>query len=233
MGAPRIHGEFVQLGFDISEPAVSRYLQTLRRNHNDDNARSWQAFLNNHQEVFAAFDFFTVPTFTFSILYCFFVIEHDRRRILHFNVTAHPTAEWIVQQLCEALPFHVAFDICCLIATPNSVATCESFSRQATSNRFGRAFGVHGRTESQSVGSAVLAAICSTTSFPLMNSTCGGLAANISLITTTTEPTSVWGRRHQQDDLLSRGQTERPVLWLCPESAVSITAIPGLQRLDR
>src|SRR3954465_12452583 len=59
---------------------------------------------NNHREVIAAFDFFTVPTLWFRTLYCFFAIEHDRRRILHFNVTFHPTSEWIMQQLREAFP---------------------------------------------------------------------------------------------------------------------------------
>ena len=62
------------------------------------------AFLQNHREVIAAFYFFTVPTVTFRVLYCFFVIEHERRKILHCNVTPHPTAEWIVQQLREAFP---------------------------------------------------------------------------------------------------------------------------------
>ena len=61
-------------------------------------------FLQNHREIIAAMDFFTVPTLTFRILYCFFVMEHGRRRILHFNVTQHPTSFWIVQQLREALP---------------------------------------------------------------------------------------------------------------------------------
>jgi putative transposase len=60
--------------------------------------------LQNHREVIAAFDFFTVPTVTFPLLYCFFVIEHRRRRILRFNVTDHPTTEWVVQQLREAFP---------------------------------------------------------------------------------------------------------------------------------
>src|SRR6266404_9035737 len=62
-------------------------------------------FLRNHREAIAAMDFFTVPTITISSLYCFFVISHDRRRILHFNVTKHPTSSWIVQQLREAFPF--------------------------------------------------------------------------------------------------------------------------------
>jgi putative transposase len=61
------------------------------------------AFLNHHREVIVAFDFFTVPTLSFRTLYCFFVIEHGRRRILHFHCTEHPTANWIVQQLREAL----------------------------------------------------------------------------------------------------------------------------------
>ena len=69
-----------------------------------DPKQKWLAFLQNHREVIAAFDFFTVPTVTFRVLYCFFVIEHERRKILHCNVTQHPTAEWIVQQLREAFP---------------------------------------------------------------------------------------------------------------------------------
>ena len=64
-------------------------------------AKRWAAFLNNHREAIAAMDFFTVPTLTFGVLYCFFVIAHDRRRILHCNVTMHPTSAWVVQQLRE------------------------------------------------------------------------------------------------------------------------------------
>jgi putative transposase len=65
----------------------------------------WLAFLRNHREAIAAMDFFTVPTITFGVLYCFFVIGHDRRRILHFNVTRQPTSLWVVQQLREAFPY--------------------------------------------------------------------------------------------------------------------------------
>lgn len=103
-GAPRIHGELLRLGFDISEPTISRYLRRLGRNPDQSKAKQWMAFLSNHREVIVAFDFFTVPNLTFRIYYCFFVIEHGRRRILHFNATAHPTCDWIVQQLREALP---------------------------------------------------------------------------------------------------------------------------------
>lgn len=57
----------------------------------------WLAFHQNHREVIVAFDFFTVPTLSFRLLYCFFVVEHGRRKILHFNVTRHPSAAWVVQ----------------------------------------------------------------------------------------------------------------------------------------
>ena len=98
-GAPRIHGELLELGFEVSEPTVSRYLQRLKRQPDQSKVQRWLAFLQNHREVIAAFDFFTVPTLSFRVLYCFFVIEHHRRRILHFNATAHPMSDWILQQL--------------------------------------------------------------------------------------------------------------------------------------
>jgi putative transposase len=101
-GAPKIHGEILKLGFVVSERTVARYLRRIRRR--GDPANRWLAFLQNHREVIVAFDFFTVPTITFKLLYCFFVIEHGRRKVLHFNVTRHPTAEWVVQQLSEAVP---------------------------------------------------------------------------------------------------------------------------------
>src|SRR6516162_10122556 len=84
-GAPRIHGELLTLGFDISERTVSRWMK--RMSMNPDRAKSWLAFLRNHREAIVAMDFFTVPTITFSVLYCFFLIGRDRRRILHCNVT--------------------------------------------------------------------------------------------------------------------------------------------------
>ena len=90
-GAPRIHCEIQKLGFVISERTVARYLRQMRRRGNS--RKQWLTFLQNHREVIVAFDFFTIPTATFRLLYCFFVIEHGRRRIVHFNVTRHPTAD--------------------------------------------------------------------------------------------------------------------------------------------
>jgi putative transposase len=102
-GAPRIHGELLKLGFKVSEPTVSRWLQRVPRSPNVGGR--WLTFLRNHRPAIAAMDFFTVPTITFGVLYCFFVISHDRRKILQFNVTRRPTALWIVQQIREAWPY--------------------------------------------------------------------------------------------------------------------------------
>lgn len=105
-GAPRIHGELLKLGFIISEPTVSRWLRRMPRH--PDLGKRWLAFLRNHREAIAAMDFFTVPTLTFGVLYCFFIIGHDRRRILRFNVTRNPSSLWIVQQMREAWPYSQA-----------------------------------------------------------------------------------------------------------------------------
>ena len=102
-GAPRIHGELLKLGFQLSEITVSRWLRRIPRT--PDPAQRWLTFLRNHREAIAAMDFFTVPTLTFGILYCFFVISHDRRKILCFNVTRNPHALWIAQQMREAWPY--------------------------------------------------------------------------------------------------------------------------------
>ena len=102
-GAPRIHGELLMLGLDVSERTVSLWMKRAPRN--PEPAQRWRTFLRNHREAISAMDFFTVPTATFGVLYCFFVIAHDRRRILHFHVTRHPTSIWITQQLREAFPF--------------------------------------------------------------------------------------------------------------------------------
>ena len=99
-GAPRIYGELLKLGFDLSERRVSRWIRRAPRD--PDSVKRWLTFLRNHREAIAAMDFFTVPTLTFGVLYCFFVIGHDRRKILHFNVTRNANALWVVQQLREA-----------------------------------------------------------------------------------------------------------------------------------
>jgi transposase InsO family protein len=96
-GAPKIHGELQKLGFVLSERTVARYLRRIQRR--GDPAKKWLAFLHNHREAIVALDLFTVATATFRVLYCFFVIEHGLRRILHLP---HPSTDWVVQQLREA-----------------------------------------------------------------------------------------------------------------------------------
>ncbi len=86
-GAPRIHGELLKLGVEISQAAVSKYLV----GHPKPPSQSWRIFLRNHVGCLASADFFVVPTFTFQLLFVFIVLHHERRRIVHFGVTAHPT----------------------------------------------------------------------------------------------------------------------------------------------
>lgn len=105
-GAPRVHGELKMLGFNVSERTVLRWMRRAPRS--PEPAKTWVAFLSNHREAIAAMDFFTVPTLTFGMLHCFFVIAHDRRRILHLEVTRHPNSAWVIQQLREAFPYDSA-----------------------------------------------------------------------------------------------------------------------------
>jgi len=105
-GAPRIHGELLKLDFRISERSVQRLLP--KRSGAPGSAQTWRTFLSNHREHIAAMDFFTVPTWDFRLLYGLVVLHHGRREILHLNVTSHPTAAWVRQQLREAFPFEAA-----------------------------------------------------------------------------------------------------------------------------
>jgi len=100
-GAPNFHGELLKLGINIGESSVSKYMVRSGK----PPSQTWRTFLENHAQQLVSIDFFTVPTIRFQVLYVFLVLARDRRRILHFNVTAHPTAEWTGQQLREAFPF--------------------------------------------------------------------------------------------------------------------------------
>jgi hypothetical protein len=89
-GAPHIHGELLKLGIDIGETSISKYMVRRRR----PPSQTWRTFLDNHLKTMVSVDLFTVPTIRFQVLYVFLVLAHERRRIVHFAVTAHPTAEW-------------------------------------------------------------------------------------------------------------------------------------------
>ncbi len=103
-GAPRIHGELLKLGFEVSQSTVSKYMP--RRSADPD--QTWKAFLRNHMDCTASIDFLVMPTITFRILFVLVVLSHERRQLVHLAVTSNPTAEWTAQQITEAFPWDEA-----------------------------------------------------------------------------------------------------------------------------
>jgi transposase InsO family protein len=103
-GAPRIQSELQLLGYTVAKATVAKYMVK----HPKPPSQNWRTFLDNHVRDIVAIDFFTVPTLTFGILYGFLVLRHDRREVIHFNVTTHPTAQWTAQQIVEAFPWDEA-----------------------------------------------------------------------------------------------------------------------------
>ena len=103
-GAPRIHGELLKLGIPLSQRAVGRLLPRRRR----PPSQTWRTFLENHVKSLVSLDFFTVPTATFRVLFVLVILAHDRRRVVHFNVTDSPGAAWTAQQRVEAFPWDTA-----------------------------------------------------------------------------------------------------------------------------
>jgi transposase InsO family protein len=103
-GAPRIHGELLKLGIQISQATVAKYMVRQRK----PPSQTWRTFLENHVQQLVAIDFLVVPTLSFRLLFVFVVLGHQRRQAIHFNVTAHPTAEWTSQQIAEAFPWDSA-----------------------------------------------------------------------------------------------------------------------------
>ena len=97
-GAPRIHGELLKLGIDVGQTSVAKYMARRRGSP----SQGWKTFLHNHADGIAAMDLFVVPTISFRLLYGLLIMGHGRRQILWFSVTAHPTAEWIANQLTAA-----------------------------------------------------------------------------------------------------------------------------------
>jgi hypothetical protein len=97
-GAPRIHGELLKLGIEIGQTSVAKYMARRR----GPPSQGWRTFLRNHADGIVAMDLFVVPTISFRLLYGLLIIGHGRRQILWFGVTAHPTAEWLANQLTEA-----------------------------------------------------------------------------------------------------------------------------------
>jgi hypothetical protein len=97
-GAPRIHGELLKLGIEIGQTIVAKYMARRR----GPPSQGWKTFLRNHADGIVSMDLFVVLTISFRLLYSLLIMGHGRRQILWFGVTAHPTAEWIANQLTEA-----------------------------------------------------------------------------------------------------------------------------------
>jgi putative transposase len=103
-GAPRIHGELLKIGIEVPQATVAKYM--IR--HPKPPSQTWRTFLKNHAKNLVAADFFVVPTIAFQLLFVFVILDHDRRRPIHFAVTSHPTEEWTARQLLEAFPWDSA-----------------------------------------------------------------------------------------------------------------------------
>jgi len=100
--ARKIQAELSKLGIRIGLTTIARYLPKAESGKGPH--QRWMTFLRNHRDVIAAVDFFVVPTARLTLLYVWFVLDHGRRRVLHYNVTTHPTAAWVIQQLRDAFP---------------------------------------------------------------------------------------------------------------------------------
>ncbi len=103
-GAPRIHGELLELGIQLSQATVAKYMVRQRK----PPSQTWRTFLENYVKELVSTDFLVVSTVSFRLLFVFVVLGHHRRRVIHFNVTAHPTAEWTARQIAEAFPWDSA-----------------------------------------------------------------------------------------------------------------------------
>jgi putative transposase len=100
-GAPRIHGELLKIGSEVCQATVAKYMVR----HRKPPSQTWQTFLRNHTKDLVSIDFLVVPTITFQLQFTFVILSHDRRRLVHFAVTANPTAEWTARQLLQAFPW--------------------------------------------------------------------------------------------------------------------------------
>jgi hypothetical protein len=151
-GSPRIVGELRKLGITVAKSTVEKYRPRVRK----PPSPTWKAFLHNHVKDLVACDVFTVPTASFKILFVFIMLAHERRRLLHFNITAHPTAQWTAQQIVEAFPWE--------IGTRSTVGRSNTASRTWASKKSKLPRAVPGRIPTASGSSAAFGATCSSRS---------------------------------------------------------------------
>ena len=158
-GAQRIRGELLGLGYEVGRETVRRYMHAARRR---PPSQTWQTFLKNHAPDIWACDFFTVPTLSFRTLYVFFFIEQGKRKLVHVNVTAHPTAEWVWRQLIQATPWREQPRFLLRDREPSSVRASSTEREQSASRRSSAHSVVRKRTALPSVWSGRSASNAST-----------------------------------------------------------------------
>jgi hypothetical protein len=218
-GAPRIHGELLKLGFDVSERTVSRLMPRRRT----PPSQTWRTFLENHLGSTVAIDFFAVPTLTCRILVVLVILAHDRRRILHVNVTPHPTSAWTRQQLGEACPYDARRGSSSTTATRHSARRSVGRSRPSASRPSARHRVRPGRTPTSNASSAQSAASVWTTSSSSMSGIFVGSFGS------TSRTTSGLGHASRSARMLrwNAPSNRRAASWCDPKSAVCTTATNG------
>ena len=160
-GAPRIHGELQKLGLEISQAAVSKYLGRRSK----PPSQTWRTFLDNHLQTLVPVDFFVVPTVMFKVLFRFAALAHERRRVLHINVTDAPTAQWTAQQLVRRSPGRPPRDTSCAIAIRSTGSRSRGERSPWGSMKSRRRLGRLGRIRTWSASLGPCAASASTTSW--------------------------------------------------------------------
>jgi hypothetical protein len=175
--APRIHGELLLLGFEISEPTVSRYLRRLKRIPEERKASQWLAFLNNYREVIAAFDFFTVPTLWFRTLYSSLRLNTIAGAFCTLTLPSIQQASGSCSNCGKHSRFPAPINTCCSTMMPSSEMTSFNSFDPVISRLFAPVSGTRGRMEPRNVGSAARVKSCSTMLFRETNLIFGSLGA--------------------------------------------------------
>ena len=212
------------------EITVSRYMP--HRPVDPDKVKRWIAFLRNHKDAIAAMDFFAVPTVSLRMLYVLFIIEHGRRRVVHFNVTANPTSAWVIQQLRESFPYdtapkHLLFDRDTIFGL-----AVVRFAKAMGTKPIRTAYRCRGKTRSRSAGSVVVGASFSTMSLFLASAIYSDCFVPMSSTITRIARISGWPRTHRTGDPSRRDLRPPPRSSHCPVSEDFITATSGVRPPD-
>jgi len=180
-GAPRIHGELLKLGIEVSEATVGRCLPWRPKVPSP----TWRSFLHNHMHDTAAVDMFVVVTATFQLLYSLVVLGHERRKVIHFDVTPNPTQVWLARQITETFPWDTAPRFLLQNRDASNERPSATVLGRCRSSKSSPRRDRRGRTLMSNASSARSAANVSTTSSSSMSNTCAVCWRHTLSITTT------------------------------------------------